>query len=51
MVNIGLGEVFVIFIVTVLSLALPIGILFLLYKIYLKLKSIEEQLKKNGKLP
>ncbi len=51
MVNIGLGEVFVIFIVTVLSLVLPLGILFLLYKIYLKLKSIEEQLKKNGKLP
>ncbi len=51
MVNIGLGEVFVIFIVTVLSLALPLGILFLLYKIYTKLKDIEEQLKKNGKLP
>ncbi len=51
MVNIGLGEVSVIFIVTVLSLAFPLGILFLLYKIYAKLKSIEEQLKKNGKLP
>ena len=51
MVNIGLGEVFVIFIVTVISLAFPLGILFLLYKIYVKLKSIEEQLKKNGKLP
>jgi hypothetical protein len=47
MVNIGSGEVFVIFIVTVLSLAFPLGILFFLYKIYAKLKDIEEQLRKK----
>ena len=47
MVNIGFGEVLVIFIVAVLSLAFPLGILFFLYKIYTKLKGIEEQLKKN----
>jgi hypothetical protein len=43
----GIGELFVSFIAVAFSLALPLGILFLLYKIYAKLKSIEEQLKKN----
>jgi hypothetical protein len=43
----GIGELFVSFIAVAFSLALPLGILFLLYKIYIKLKSIEEQLKKN----
>jgi hypothetical protein len=43
----GIGELFVSFIAVAFSLALPLGILFLLYKIYVKLKSIEEQLKKN----
>ncbi len=43
----GIGELLVSFIVVVLSLALPIAILVLLYKIYTKLKDIEEQLRKN----
>jgi hypothetical protein len=43
----GIGELLVSFIAVAFSLALPLGILFLLYKIYTKLKSIEEQLKKN----
>ncbi len=43
----GIGELLVSFIVVALSLALPIAIVFLLYKIYAKLKDIEEQLKKN----
>jgi hypothetical protein len=42
----GIGEL-VSFIAVAFSLALPLGILFLLYKIYIKLKSIEEPLKKN----
>ncbi len=45
--NIGIPELLIIFIVAILSLALPVGILFLLYKIYARLKGIEEQLKKN----
>lgn len=49
MINPGFGviEVVVSFIAVAFSLALPLGILFLLYKIYSKLTSIEEQLKKN----
>ena len=43
----GIGELLVSFIAVASSLALPLGILFLLYKIYTKLKSIEEQMKKN----
>ena len=43
----GIAEFLVSFIAVGLSLALPLGILFLLYKIYVKLKSIEEHLKKN----
>ena len=43
----GIGELLVSFIAVAFSLALPLGILFLLYKIYTKLKSIEEQMKKN----
>jgi hypothetical protein len=49
MINPGFGimEIVVSFIAVAFSLALPLGILFLLYKIYIKLTSIEEQLKKN----
>ena len=49
MVNPGFGliEIVVSLIAVALSLALPLAILFLLYKIYSKLTSIEEQLKKN----
>jgi len=49
MINPGFGivEAMVSFIAVAFSLALPLGILFLLYKIYTKLTSIEEQLKKN----
>ncbi len=43
----GIGELLVSFIIVVLSLALPVAIVFLLYKIYVKLKDIEEQLKKK----
>ena len=35
------------FIVVAFNLALPVAMLFLLYKIYVKLKNIEEALKKN----
>lgn len=49
MINPGFGviEAVVSFIAVAFGLALPLGILFLLYKIYSKLTSIEEQLKKN----
>jgi hypothetical protein len=43
----GILEIIISFIVVVFSIALPLGIIFLLYKIYNKLKSIEEELKKN----
>ena len=43
----GIGELLVSFIAVAFSLALPLGIIFLLYKIYMTLKNIEEQLKKN----
>lgn len=43
----GLAEFLVSFIVVALSLALPLGIFFLLYKIYRTLKDIEENLKKK----
>lgn len=43
----GIGELLISFIAVMFSLAFPFGILFLLYKIYIKLKSIEEHLKKN----
>ena len=45
--SIGIVELFVIFIAAILSLGLPLAMLFLLYKIYIKLKDIEEQLKKG----
>lgn len=45
----GIGEILISFIAVAFSLALPLGILFLLYKIYVKLNSIEEQLRKNEK--
>jgi hypothetical protein len=43
----GVGEILISLIAVMFSLALPLGILFLLYKIYVKLKSIEEHLKSN----
>lgn len=46
-ISFGIGEMLISFIVVFVSLALPLGILFFLYKIYAKLNSIEEQLKKN----
>ncbi len=48
MVNMGLGEILIIFIVAISSLAFPFGILFFLYKIYAKLKDIAEQLQKKS---
>ncbi len=49
MVNSGIGvmELLVLFMVAVLSLALPVAMLVLLYKIYTKLKEIEERLRKS----
>ena len=49
MVNMGIGvvELLVALVAAVFSLALPIAILVLLYRIYTKLKDIEEQLRKN----
>ncbi len=49
--DIGVGEFLVVFVVAMLSLGLPVAILFLLYKIYVRLKGIEEQLKKNPETP
>jgi hypothetical protein len=43
----GVGELVSSVILVALNLALPGAVLFLLYKIYVKLKSIEEHLKKN----
>jgi preprotein translocase subunit SecD len=43
----GLMEIIFGLIAVTLSLALPLAILFFLYKIYIKLKSIEEHLKNN----
>ena len=45
--NIGVVELLISLVAVAFSLALPVAILILLYKIYIKLKSIEEQLKKN----
>ncbi len=49
--SIGIVELLIIFLITVINLALPVAILFLLYKIYTRLKGIEEQLKKNPETP
>jgi hypothetical protein len=43
----GLGEWIVSVVAVMFSLALPLAILFLLYKIYIKRKNIEEQVRKN----
>jgi len=43
----GLGEFLTDFIVVVFYLALPVAGLFILYKIYGKLKDIDEHLKKK----
>jgi hypothetical protein len=43
----GIGEFLVSFVAVALGLALPVAIVFLLYKIYVKLKDIEEQLRKR----
>jgi hypothetical protein len=45
--SISIGEILLGAMALLFSLALPLGILFFLYKIYSKLKSIEEQLKKH----
>jgi hypothetical protein len=45
--SIGIVELFVTFILLILSLGIPVAILVLLYKVYTKLKDIEEQLKKQ----
>ena len=49
MINPGFGmlELIVSFIAVALSLALPLAILFFLYKIYIKVKGIEEHLRNN----
>lgn len=49
MVNMGMGivEFLVVLVVAVFSLALPVAILVILYKIYTTLKGIEEELKKK----
>lgn len=43
----GITQFIVSFIEVAFNLALPIAMLFILYKIYVKLKSIEEHLKQN----
>ncbi|MBN2115847.1 MAG: hypothetical protein JW730_04720 [Anaerolineales bacterium] len=43
----GIAELLIGLIAAALSLAFPLAIVFLLYKIHTKLKDIEEQLKKN----
>ena len=41
--NFGIGELIVVFVVTIFTIAIPIGILYMLVKIYLKVKKIEER--------
>lgn len=43
----GIGELLTMLIAVMFSLALPAAILFVLYKIYIKLRNIEEHLRKN----
>jgi len=43
----GVGELLVGFIEVAFSLAFPVALLFILYRIYIKLRNIEEYLKKN----
>ncbi len=43
----GFPEIIILFFVVVLSLAFPLAILFALYAIYKRLKSIDENLKKT----
>ncbi|NWG35302.1 MAG: hypothetical protein HXY42_12760 [Chloroflexi bacterium] len=47
--DIGIVELFVLLFTTMLWLAVPLGILYLLYAIYKKISVIEEQLKRNEK--
>ncbi|MFZ5882510.1 MAG: hypothetical protein ACOYYI_01895 [Chloroflexota bacterium] len=47
--QIGIVELLVAFVTVVLWLAVPVGVLYLLYAINKKLASIEEHLKRNGK--
>jgi hypothetical protein len=42
-VGIGVGELIVIFFVAIISIGLPVAILYLLVKIYLMVKKIEER--------
>lgn len=41
--SIGMGELIVIFFVIIFNIGLPVAILYLLVKIYLKVKKIEER--------
>jgi hypothetical protein len=41
--SIGIGELIVIFFVIIFNIGLPVAILYLLVKIYLKVKKIEER--------
>ena len=47
MPGLGLGELIVSAFVVVVTLAVPLAILFLLYKIYKKVRNIEEQVRKS----
>jgi len=46
--SIGIVELLIVFIVTVFWLAIPVGVLYLLFVIYKKLNKIEEALKKDA---
>ena len=43
----GIAELLTTFVVVIFNIALPLAILFFLYKIYVKLQKIEELLKRN----
>lgn len=42
-IGIGVGELIVIFFMVILTIGVPVAILYLLVKIYLKVKKIEER--------
>lgn len=43
LIGIGVGELIVLFTVVIVNIGLPVAILYLLVKIYLKVKKIEER--------
>jgi hypothetical protein len=45
--SIGIVELLIVVIVALVGFGIPVAILVLLYKVYTKLKDIEEQLKKQ----